>query len=443
MSKQFKRLALMLLVIVGIQPVAANQVAVNSPVIDTAYQLVGDNCESLHHNQACYGHAQLVAEARDAHSAFAFSSSGDIEDLVKIQSLRLSGLNTEAQTWGIAMLALQANLPESSPQNVTILAFGDVALENAVPAPTAIHVSTTTYANIRQSPSTQAAVLGSMMPGDSATAVERLQDNSWLRIQRSDDDVTGWISASLLDTDEDVNLLNVAAPRSMYYKQPMQAFVFESGQDEPQFSELPHNGLLIQTPEGVGEVNLLVNEVNIQLGSTVFFQAQAGGFMTVSTIEGHADVRVGNIEFTAFPGTQVQVPLDANLNASGPPQPPQPYDFGAVEYLPFGLLQREVEAGPPMSQVSINTRLEEAAQESAANLDCPTSNCDPTDAVSCPGQSCSAPGHNGDCPGQSCDAPGQGGDCPGNSCNAPGHNKDASSDDVPSSNDHANENSHH
>ena len=71
-------------------------------MIDTAYQLIAQNCQTIERNQACYGHAQLSAQSRPGYDSFAFENTGDVEDLVKIQSLRLSGLDTEAQTWGIA-----------------------------------------------------------------------------------------------------------------------------------------------------------------------------------------------------------------------------------------------------------------------------------------------------------------------------------------------------
>lgn len=434
MTRQFRLISLMIVtLLLCIEPILAEQSAQEIGVIETAYDLVGENCQALNRDQACYGHAQLVAESRAGFDTFVFSGAGDIEDLVKIQSLRLSGLDPVAQTWGIAMLQLRANLPDSRPENVTILAFGDVALENSVAPATGVPVSATNYANVRQAPSTQAAVLTSITPGQRVMAVERLADNSWLRIKLADEGLTGWVYGELLDPEAEITSLNSAEPRSSYYEQPMQAFIFETGADEQSFSELPSNGLLIQTPEGLGEVNLLINEVNIQLGSTVFFQAQAGGFMTISTVEGHADVRVGNIEFTAFPGSKVMVPLDDNLAANGPPMPPQPYDMEVLEFLPYGLLARQVEPVAPLSQVEIDDLIVENALEQAY-IECPNQDCDsqavdtPCTGAGCgdpddeicpdaPGRSCLAPGQTTcpDAPGQSCNAPGQGGTAPGNS----------------------------
>ena len=45
---------------------------------------------------------------------------------------------------------------------------------------------------------------------------------------------------------------------------PMQAFYFQSGVDA-MCPAAPDSGMLIQTPEGVGEVTFLINEVDISL----------------------------------------------------------------------------------------------------------------------------------------------------------------------------------
>ncbi|MBZ0291112.1 MAG: hypothetical protein K8L99_00970, partial [Anaerolineae bacterium] len=179
---------------------------------------------------------------------------------------------------------------------------------------------------------------------------------------------------------------------------------------------------LIQTPEGVGEVQLLINEISIQLGSTVFFQAQANRQMTVSTLEGHADVRAFGLEQTAYAGTQVSIPLDDNLRPAGPPSPPQPYETARMQNLPTRLLQRQITLAPPMTPLEIQTRLTEEQSITSTEPE------DGSDEVGIGDDNTSDDGNTGeqiqDCPGQSCNAPGQGGSCPGNSCNAPGQNKD-------------------
>jgi hypothetical protein len=291
------------------------------------------------------------------------------------------------------------------------MAFGDVAMNNAVPLPTSseVRVRSRQYINVRLAPSTQAGVVGVLAPGDRVTALERLEDDSWLRVRLADGDTTGWLFTDLVETDDSLDTLNVAGRQSAFYE-PMQAFYFTSSDDANTFNEVPSSGLLIQTPEGVGEIQLLINEVNIQIGSTVYFQAQPNGFMTVATLEGHADVSAFGYEFTAFPGTQVTIPINENMSPIAAPNPPVPYDENAMRMLPIGILKRQIEVSPAMSYEEIQATQE--AQEALQNgiQDSSTSCCTATDDSTCsgPGQSCNAPGLGGSCPGNSCTNPGQG-----------------------------------
>jgi len=254
------------------------QDATSLPLVQTALDLAHQNCSQLSRNQACYAHALLTANPLSATTPFRFTAAGDIEDLAKIQSLRLNGLDLQAGTWGVALMQLRASLPTTQSDNVTLIAFGDVALQNAVALPTQveIQVNTDQYLNVRQFPSTQAGVVGVLAPRQMVTAVERLEDASWVRVLLPDSEATGWVAAELVRGEAAIQTLNVGNRSSAYYQQPMQAFYFSSGANDPAFSQLPANGLLIQTPEGVGEVQLLINEINVQLGSTVFFQAHPG-----------------------------------------------------------------------------------------------------------------------------------------------------------------------
>jgi hypothetical protein len=60
-----------------------------------------------------------------------FNTVGDITDLVSIKNYSRSPCNAH-NTWGIALMKVQANIPDTIPgQNVTLLAFGDVLLEDA------------------------------------------------------------------------------------------------------------------------------------------------------------------------------------------------------------------------------------------------------------------------------------------------------------------------
>jgi hypothetical protein len=101
------------------------------------------------------------------------------------------------------------------------------------------------------------------------------------------------------------------------------------------------------------------------MGSTVFFQAQPGGNMTVTTIEGAARVEMDDEIETAIAGTQVNIPIDENLLPISPPEPPVSYDEAEVIALPIDNLERDIEIAPPLSEDELNLFLEyETAFES-------------------------------------------------------------------------------
>ncbi len=129
-----------------------------------------------------------------------------------------------------------------------------------------------------------------------------------------------------------LDTLDVVAPTEPIYG-PMQAFTFTSGADDAPCDEAPSSGLLIQTPEGVGEVRIVLNQVAVRLGSTVYFEAQPGKTMTISVFEGRADVTAYGVTRTVPAGAQVSIPLTEDAMPAGAPEQPQPYD--AEEYRPF------------------------------------------------------------------------------------------------------------
>jgi hypothetical protein len=71
--------------------------------------------------------------------------------------------------------------------------------------------------------------------------------------------------------------------------------------------------------------------------------------MTVSVVEGAAEVAAYGEVHRAAAGTQITLPVDQNLVPVGPPSRPVPYRMQDVQTLPVDLLDREVEVHPPLS----------------------------------------------------------------------------------------------
>jgi Bacterial SH3 domain len=404
----------MLLLVLCVSPVWA--AVFDCPEIaQAALQTTDQLCADTGRNNACYGHDLLEAQPQPNVELFTFNQPGQKVDVAQIRSLRLFPMDITDQVWGVALMRLQASLPTSQPEDVTMLIFGSVEIENTVRPATSLSmiVATAQNINVRSNPFSNSAVIGTLPSGATVTALERLADNSWLRVQMPDDtNVTGWVSAPLLSGD--IATLNVTQANS-FYLQSMQSFYFKSSDDAMACQDIPTSGLLIQTPEGAGKVRLWINEVKFQIGSTVFLEAQPSGDMTIKTLEGEALVETMGVTQRVMAGTQAHVLLNENLEPVSPPSFPEPYEMDIVQTLPVDYLAEEITIQLPLTYKEIQEII--AAEN-------PTDDTSPSDtSQNCPGNSCNTPGHDDNCPGNSCNAPGRDGSCPGNSCNAPGHNR--------------------
>lgn len=228
-----------------------------------ALDLVDQRCDGTDRNQACYGYANIEAEPQDSVTILQFESPGDIEDLALIKALQTSALAVPDE-WGVALLRVQANLPDSLPgQNVTILLFGNVRVEDA---------------------------------------------------RNTDDETT----------------------------RPMQAFYFQSGVGESPCLEAPQDGILVQTPEGAGRIELSVNNAVIDLGSSAFLQADPGVQMRVAVLEGDGVITTAESTVAVPAGQQALLDLDEDGLALGPIAV-EPYDPEEFKALPINILPREIE----------------------------------------------------------------------------------------------------
>jgi hypothetical protein len=252
-------------------------------VVQSALSAAETACKTIGRNQACYGNITLEAEPQAANTKLLFNHPGDLAAVSDFKSLRLSSMDAAANTWGVALMKLQANLPDTLPgQNVTLVLFGDVTLKNAV-------------AN-----------------GDKSL-------------------------------------------------KPMQAFYFVSGRQDAPCASAPDSGLLIQTPAGSQKVEFQVNEVHIQLGSTLYLQAQTGGQMLVTVIEGGAKVEALGGEQIVPAGARVSIALDANGAAASKPGAPEPYRGSEVQALPIALLERTITIATPLTTEQLDAQVAEAA----------------------------------------------------------------------------------
>jgi hypothetical protein len=197
--------------------------------------------------------------------------------------------------WGIALMKIQANLPDTIPgQNVSMLIFGDVLIENQADAlPDPLPGTITASANLRTGPSTDYRIAGAGNNGQVVAVDARNDAGNWFRIVRPDTGDLAWIFESLITIEGDpmsLAVVEVDAPAATGQFGAMQAFFFLSGVGESSCQEAPRDGILVQTPSGAGTVTLNANDVRIQLGSTAFLTAVPNDVMSITLLEGSATV---------------------------------------------------------------------------------------------------------------------------------------------------------
>lgn len=231
-------------------------------------------CQSIGRNQMCYGNDALQAMPKPHVARFQFDTVGDIADVMALDVMRLSPMDEATGVWGVALMQLQADIPDTLPgQNVTFLLFGDVELANLAS-----------------------------------------QDAS-----------------------------------------PMQAFILSTGIGAPPCEQAPPDGLLVQTPAGVQQVSFNINGVDVQMGSTVFFQIVPDQAMQVTTIEGVASLTLDGKLFPIIAGTRINLPIDADFLPIAMPSLPDAYLLEEVISLPVSQLVRQITIMPPLDDDALRT----------------------------------------------------------------------------------------
>jgi|GEM_PF-6633685 len=90
-----------------------------------------DVCQITGRNELCFGSTAIAVEARDG-VELVFAQPGDLTAVGDIQSIQTSPLNESTQEFGIAVMQVQANVPDALPgQMVTFMLMGDVAVNDS------------------------------------------------------------------------------------------------------------------------------------------------------------------------------------------------------------------------------------------------------------------------------------------------------------------------
>jgi hypothetical protein len=321
-------------------------------LIETALAAVDQFCEAIGRNQACYGHLAAEAEPYETAPSFVFDAIGDVVDIGSMQSLRLSPFDVENGVWGVAVMKIQANLPNTLPgQNVQLVAFGDTELINEGEPIIEMTVTIATGGdnlNARLAPSLDSLVVQSIPNRETLSALGRSPNNEWLLVRLPQTNTNGWIVRRFITSEAKLDDLPIIRPDEPVYG-PMQAFVMSTGVGNPNCTDVPTSGLLVQTPQGASTIELSINEIQVTFGSTLFITAQPGETIHFRMIEGTGSITVGETFLPIPAGGGVQVPLDEDLQPAGEPSAYEPYEADDVDDLPLDLLDRKIEPAEPAS----------------------------------------------------------------------------------------------
>lgn len=285
-----KLLLWILLVSFGIsRPLLATAQETCPDLVLQAVETVGASCMNMGRNSVCYGNRSIDAVLTRPLSVEFFNEPSDQIQLVDVQSLHTAPLNLELSTWGIAVLNLQANLPQVLPgQAVTLLVLGDAELRNDAPiSTTSVPLSTTTATSLVSQPDSNALVLAALEANAPISASGVSPDGAWLRV--SSGDLFGWVARSAVSAVPDTAELPITEPDSPL---PMQAFTFRAAVGGPRCAEAPPSILVMQGPQQV-HVNLTVNGARMELGSTVALWQPDEHYMQLAVLDGEVALENG------------------------------------------------------------------------------------------------------------------------------------------------------
>jgi hypothetical protein len=304
-------------------------------IVAAALDSAEEYCLDKGRNTLCYGNFLGEASPVDGADEFNFNEVGDVVSLNDLSTLTLAPMDVDNGTWGVALMQMQANLPDTLPgQNVTFLIFGDVALENATDGGEVLETTITTRGRVRSEPNSDNAqnVVGAIDANTVVVAYGRDESGDWARIRY--DFGGAWVAAEVLRDRSMVIDLPIVDVDAAPPPTPMQSFYFTTGIGDKPCAEAPDSGLLIQTPEGARGVTFTANGVEISLGSSAYLRFGEGE-LKMSVVEGMGYITAEGVTQPVPEGTFATVPMDETGRAPiAPPNFPVPYNFQAMSVLP-------------------------------------------------------------------------------------------------------------
>jgi len=336
-------------------------------LVKQALDAVGNSCTEMDRNNACYGYNNVAAEFAEVETPPTFSVPSDRTALTNLSTIETAALDTELDTWGIAVMNVQANVPGSLPgQAAVFLLLGDVQVDNMVAPEDAILPSTPTNvsaivnANARALPTTTSKVVGSVVSGTVLEADGLNFDKTWVRVLIND--LPAWIRGDLLQAENPDALSALSIVDGKNYT-PMQAFKVSTSFGAPECDEQPPSVLVVQGPEDV-TVSINANGADIRISSTIALYTTEGGKLVLLVIHGSASV--GGYEIPA--GFMMEVQLDEEGLIDGPWEFFRPFseediaNLLPLEQIPEELLHYKIVIPTPEQIAEMLRELQERQQ---------------------------------------------------------------------------------
>jgi len=279
--------------LLGVMTVVA-QINSCPALVEEALIAVGDNCANLDRNSACYGYNQVSASFLEEFPADYFTTPSDRTGLVHLDSLVTAPMDLVNNRWGVAVMNIQANLPNTVPgQGVIMMLVGDAEVRNDVAPEDANEItdpiSTATLQDtiVYTSPSPTAEALATISSNE-IVLVDGF-DATQTRLRMVNDGTIGWVDSThvaRLAAMDNLPIIGASQPS------PMQAFYLSTGIGQSECSEAD-SMIAVQSPENI-TVDLTVNGVDIRVGSLVTFQNLDQNIINLTVHRGGVTTVFGN-----------------------------------------------------------------------------------------------------------------------------------------------------
>lgn len=263
-------------------------------LVEEAINQVGTLCADLSRNNACYGNTNVQAEFSEAVEADYFTTPGSRANLRIVESLRTAPFDLDEQVWGISVMNIQANLPNSIPgQGVVMVLLGGVEIENGVetedafvPPASTLSVTIATDTQIFSLPPSDGRSprpLADVPAGAEVTADAVHPTEPWARVVF--EGLAGWVAQSAFEAP--VSGLPEYDPILNFT--PMQSYFMRVGIGGLECNEAP-SVVTVQGPNGT-PVDIRVHEQDIRIESTVVMRTfppgeDLGEYMELIVISG-------------------------------------------------------------------------------------------------------------------------------------------------------------